>query len=151
MSFGGSSGTSKVKSDINVTPLVDVVLVLLIIFIVAIPIMMREITLDIPKKPDPDEIQIDVPGDQLIVELKGDGQVMLTAGFAGGEVIQRAELATKLQEKLDRMLEKDRIVFVDFEDSVLYGDAVSLMDTVKGAGAKTVGLKMKEETPQAPQ
>src|SRR5918911_1108462 len=49
---GGSGASARVKSDINVTPLVDVVLVLLIIFLVTMPIVMKDITIDIPKKSD---------------------------------------------------------------------------------------------------
>ncbi len=144
MGFGGSGGTGKVKSDINVTPLVDVVLVLLIIFIVTIPVMMRELTLDIPKK-DEDQQQSDPDPDQVIVQLKADHTVMLTAGFGQAEPIARTDLADKLKEKVERMTGRQKVVFVDFEDDVEYGDAVSIIDTVKGTAKDVVvGLKMKD-------
>ena len=136
MAFGGG-GRGNVKSDINVTPLVDVVLVLLIIFLVTMPILMKDISIDIPKKAD-DSIPTEVLPDQLMIEWKNDGRLLVN-----GEEVNRTELATKVKEKLERRREK--VVFVDFDDSVRYGDAVSVMDTCRGAGAATVALKMKEE------
>jgi biopolymer transport protein ExbD len=134
---GGGGGSSKVKSDINVTPLVDVVLVLLIIFLVTMPILMKDITIDIPRKSDQD-VPADMMPDQVTIELKGDGRLLMS-----GQEINRTELAEKLRDRLDRMREK--IVFVDFDDSVRYGDAVAIMDVCKGAGASKVGLKMRDE------
>jgi biopolymer transport protein ExbD len=150
--MGGGGGHGKVKSDINVTPLVDVVLVLLIIFIVTIPVMLRELALDIPKK-DPDQENVpDSP--PIIVTLKANGSIMLQTGYAGSEEIQRADLADKLHDRLAHLADKDKVVFVDFEDDpdhpdanfVRYGDAVSVIDTVKGADHDAmVGLKMKDK------
>jgi biopolymer transport protein ExbD len=136
MAFGGSGGSGKVKSDINVTPLVDIVLVLLIIFLVAMPIVMRDISIDIPKKIDQPE-QFDIP-DQITVEIAKGGAVLLN-----GHEIDRVDLATKLHDKLEHKREK--VVFVDFDNLTRYGDVVSVMDTCKGAGATTVGLKVKDD------
>jgi biopolymer transport protein TolR len=142
MGMGGSAGTGKVKSEINVTPLVDVVLVLLIIFLVAMPIVMKDITIDIPKKDDTVQIDVVVP-DQVVVEVKDGGRLYLNS-----LEINRTDLAQKVRDKLDRKREK--VVFVGFEDSLRYGEAVQIMDTVRGAGATTVALKMKEEEGKAP-
>lgn len=148
ISAGGGSGA--VKSDINVTPLVDVVLVLLIIFLVTMPVLMKDISIDVPKKSEVDTPPELLPDSQLVIAWKGDGRLLLN-----GEEINRTELATKMREHLDRKREK--IVFVEFDDTVRYGDAVSIMDTVRGAGATTVALKMREDeaatggaTPSAP-
>jgi len=137
MAFGGGGGTGRVKSDINVTPLVDVVLVLLIIFLVAMPVVMKEIDIDVPKKADDMPPDVVVP-DQVTVEVTKGGAVLLN-----GISIDRVDLAEKVRTKLEHNREK--VVFVDFDNSIRYGDAVSVMDTVKGAGAKTVALKMKED------
>jgi biopolymer transport protein ExbD len=142
MAFGGGGGAGKPKSDINVTPLVDVVLVLLIIFLVAMPVVMREIEIDVPKKTDEPIENVVVP-DQVTVEITKGGGVLLN-----GIQIDRVDLATKLRDRLEHKREK--IVFVDFDEATRYGDAVSIMDTCKGAGATTVALKMKEKEGGAP-
>src|SRR5687767_2143102 len=114
MSFGGGGGSGKYKSEINVTPLVDVVLVLLIIFLVVMPIQMKEITLDIPKKSDPTEID-EAPSDQLVVYAKGDGTIVFNPGAGTEEVVQRVDLASALHKKMELILDQTkRIVFVDF-------------------------------------
>lgn len=136
-STGGQKG---VKSDINVTPLVDVVLVLLIIFLITMPILMKDISIEVPKKSEEQAPPDVLPTDQLVIEWKSDGRL-----FLNGVEVHRTELATKLRERLERMREK--VVFVDFDDSVRYGDAVGVMDLAKGAGASTVALKMKETGP----
>ena len=136
MSFGGSGG-SGVKSDINVTPLVDVVLVLLIIFLVAMPIVMKNIEVEIPKKLEDQQVEVVLP-DQVTVEVTKGGVLLLN-----GIEINKAELAVKLRAKLE--LKREKVVFVDFDENTRYGDAVSIMDTIKGAGATKVALKIKDE------
>jgi biopolymer transport protein TolR len=144
MAFGGGGGSGRVKSDINVTPLVDVVLVLLIIFLVAMPVVMRMINIDVPKKTD-EPIENVVMPEQVTVEISKDGAVLLN-----GIAIDRPALAEKLTAQLEHKREK--VVFVDFDESVKYGDAVAVMDLCKGAGAETVALKIKEadQPPAAP-
>jgi biopolymer transport protein TolR len=136
MSAGG--GRNTVKNDINVTPLVDVVLVLLIIFLVTMPIIMRDINLDIPRKsediPEVNEQQT------LTVEVFADGRITV-----GGLETNKFELSAKVHDALATRVDKN--VFIGFEDEVRYGDAVSTMDLVKGAGATKVALKMKEDKP----
>lgn len=136
MAFGGG-GPGKVKSDINVTPLVDIVLVMLIIFLVAMPIVMKNIEIEVPKKIDEPPENVVLP-DQVTIEVTKAGSILLN-----GVEIARTELATKLRDRLQHKREK--AVFVDFDENTRYGDAVSIMDVAKGAGATTVALKMKDE------
>ena len=135
MAFGGG-GSGRLKSDINVTPLVDIVLVMLIIFLVAMPVVMREIKTEVPKSlPDqPPEVVTD----QVVVEVSKGGLILLN-----GISIDRVDLAEKVRNLLEH--KRDKVVFVDFDDTTRYGDAVSIMDTVKGAGAKTVAIKTRDE------
>jgi biopolymer transport protein TolR len=143
ISAGGKSGS--LKSEINVTPLVDVVLVLLIIFLVTMPIKMRFITLEVPKKIDqPDAIV----GKQIVVSVKGDGTVVINDGSKDVS-INRPELADTLRPIVAAKV-GERVVFVDFEDGVVYGDAVSIMDTVKSVNAEKVALKVRDDAPVSP-
>jgi biopolymer transport protein ExbD len=120
-----------------VTPLVDVVLVLLIIFLVTMPILMRDIALEIPRKSE--DPVVDPSNDAIpVVELGIDGTVRVD-----GEDVSKFQLTEKLGAKLKNKREK--VVFVGFEDDVKYGEAVEIMDLVKGAGAEKVALKMKDE------
>jgi biopolymer transport protein ExbD len=142
MDTGGKPGA--VKSTINVTPLVDIVLVLLIIFLVTMPIQMRQITIEVPRKIEDFEDST-MASKQLTILVKADGSLVLNDG-SKDTAITRVELAKTLKPLIDAK-RTERVVFVDFEDQVVYGDAVSVMDTIKGAGAEKVALKLKEDKP----
>jgi biopolymer transport protein ExbD len=137
MGMDAGGGGNGVKSNINVTPLVDVVLVLLIIFLIAMPIEMKDITIDIPRRTDETVDPTTIP-DQLTVAIQKGGAITIN-----DQEVNRSELAEKLRARLDRKREK--VVFVDFDDESRYADVVGVMDLVKGAGADTVALKMKEK------
>jgi biopolymer transport protein ExbD len=124
----GGSGKGP-KSDINVTPLVDVVLVLLIIFIVTMPVLLRHITIEVPRKLEADEVAMSA-STQISVLGKADGTIELDDG-SGKAAVNRVELATTLRPMLDK-IKSEKTVFVDFECATPYADVVSVMDTVKG-------------------
>ena len=143
MDFAGKG----VKSDINVTPLVDVVLVLLIIFMVVTPLLEKDIGVRVPqveKPPDTDEI----PPDQLLVRLSGTGE--LTVNW---HKVAQADLVEYLKSRLDkRRKPEDKIVFVSAEDGANYGAVVVVLDSAKTAGATILGMateKEKEVDPNA--
>jgi biopolymer transport protein TolR len=150
MSAGGGKGR---KSDINVTPLVDVVLVLLIIFMVSMPILLRHITVEVPRKLQADEV-VASNSTQIIVTGKADGTVEVDDG-TGKQNVNRIDLAKSLRPMIDA-IKTERVVFVDFEDKMAYGDVVSIMDTIKGLGKDSTGhdtnpvkvaLKIREQGP----
>jgi biopolymer transport protein ExbD len=134
MGFGGS----KERGGINVTPLVDVVLVLLIIFLVAIPVAMRSLEVDLPApEPGPPNGH-----DQVVLEvgrggLDGSGRIMSVR--LDGEDTNRVDLAGRLRDRLGRL--HGAVVFVDFDDGTHYGDAVGILDLARGAGAEQVALR----------
>jgi biopolymer transport protein ExbD len=138
ISAGGSKGGP--RSEINVTPLVDVVLVLLIIFMVSMPVMLKHITVEVPRKLDADEVSATSTQIQLVG--KADGTVEIDDG-SGKQNCQRVELAKTLRPMIDA-IKTERVVFVDFEDEMVYVDIVSIMDTVKGLGKDAGG---KETNP----
>jgi biopolymer transport protein ExbD len=158
MSVGGKGG---VKNDINVTPLIDVVLVLLIIFLVTMPIMMRTITLEVPRKIDAHEDPI-AASKQITVLVKADLSITVNDGTKDLPELTQVALATTMVDIFkDRKTEK--IVFVDFEDPVPWNTVVEVMDTIRSvAGAESkrqdpksnadpnpikVALKMKDDKP----
>src|SRR5262245_42391150 len=106
------------RSDINVAPVVGVVIVVLVTFLLATPVLMREIDVAVSGT-DHDDC-VCVP-DHVTVELTESGAVMLN-----GVAINRTDLATKLRARLDH--KRERVVYVDPAPSTRYGDAVQIMD-----------------------
>jgi biopolymer transport protein ExbD len=121
-----------IKNDINVTPLIDVVLVLLIIFLVTMPIMMRTITLEVPRKMTDQEIQ---PADTktITITVKADLSVDLDSGDGHPVSSPAIEVATKLRPLLEG--KTDKLVFVDFEDPVPWEQVVLVMDSIRSVAA----------------
>ena len=156
MNVGGNSRS--VKADINITPLVDVVLVLLIIFMVLVPIMMRQVVLDVPRKLNENEV-VSADTKSLTVLVKNDLSIVFNDGDKE-TTMAAIDLATTLKPLLAAK-KTEKVVFVDFEDGVPWRDVISVMDTVRGlAIAQTqkgttdwdeikVALKLRE-TPPAP-
>ena len=134
ISAGGGQGGR--KSDINVTPLVDICLVLLIIFLVAMPILLKHITIEIPRKLEADEVQV-VTGTTIALCGRADGSVDIDESGAKS-TINRIDLAKTLRPKIEA-IKNERVVFVDFDEALKYEDVVSIMDTVKGLGKDTSG------------
>ncbi|EYF03710.1 biopolymer transporter ExbD [Chondromyces apiculatus] len=131
--------SSVMNSDINVTPLVDVVLVLLIIFMVVTPLLEKDIAVRVPDTEKVETTQ-EVPKDQLLVRVLTDGNLRLNTGEAEFPVT-REDLVAKLKEQLDRRRrEEDKVVFVVAEDGANYGGVVSILDVSKGAGASVLGM-----------
>ena len=125
-STGGNSGP---KSEINVTPLVDVVLVLLIIFLVTMPVVMRTVTLEVPRSIDEQET-VSTPQKSIIVTQRADGSINLADGVKEDRVISSLEIAKELRSTLaERTGEK--VVFVDFCEGVSWQDVVATMDRVR--------------------
>jgi biopolymer transport protein ExbD len=152
MSTGGNKGG--VQSEINVTPLIDVLLVLLIIFLVVMPIMMKMETLDVPRKLDDINEMPDPNASQLTITVKKDGSMTFNDGDKDMP-IQAVDLAKTLRPKLEAMHQgTEKVVFVDFEPEVLWKDVVTTMDSIRSLAADVnhdeikVALKVKEDKPE---
>lgn len=129
ISTGGSKGGA--RSDINVTPLVDVVLVLLIIFLVATPILLRYVTIEVPRKIDDQTEDITVAARQIVILVKYDGTFMLKEGNTEEEVSELLALQKDVARRLEAK-RTEKIVFMDFEDEVPYEQVVAAMDMIQG-------------------
>ena len=135
MAFATGSG-SGVRSDINITPLVDVVLVLLIIFMVMTPTLLKELSVVVPEKAD---VQIVTPTttDQLIVAVSRENKITVNQ-----EPIAEAAVADRIHDLL--ATRTDKLVFFDIDDEADYGEVVHVMDLCRGAGAKTLGIMTRQ-------
>jgi len=131
--FGGVSGGG-INTDINVTPLVDVVLVLLIIFMVVTPLLEKDISVKTPAT-EKVEVQTEVPPDQIIIYVDSRGELRLNT-----ENIAQGQLVGKLKPLLEVKQPADRIVFVVADDKANYAKFISVLDNTKEAGAKTLGF-----------
>jgi biopolymer transport protein ExbD len=134
MAFGG--GNSKgVRSDINITPLVDVVLVLLIIFMVMTPTLLKEMNVTVPEKAD---VQVAVPTttDQLVVSVSREGKLAINH-----EPVTESALTSRIHDIM--AARTDKLVFFDVDDDANYGEVMHVMDTCRGAGAKILGIMTK--------
>ena len=154
MSGGSGGGTSKtVTSEINVTPLIDVLLVLLIIFLVVMPIMMKMETLQVPRKIDDQNEMPDPNASQLTVKVKNDLSIAFNDGSTEQDTaIKAIDIASTLRPKLEAMqANQEKVVFVEFEEGVPWGEVVGTMDTIRSLASDVnhdeikVALKVKQE------
>jgi len=126
------AGRFAARGEINVTPLIDIVLVLLIVFMVMTPVMLKELLTKIPQEQSDNTPQ--PPADNpIVVSLAADGTIAL-----GSEVVVLESLGGAVAEKLAH--DRQKVVFFRIDDHARYGRAVKLMDLCKGAGATTLGI-----------
>ena len=155
MSTGGGNPNA-VKNDINVTPLIDVLLVLLIIFLVIIPIMMKMETMTVPRNIDDNEMP-DPDASQLTIKVHADLSMSFNDGTNPNDVpITAAEVESKLRPKLEGMkIGKEKVVFVDYEDGVPWKMVVGTMDSIRKMASDAshdeikVALKVKTAAEKA--
>ena len=131
----GGGGT--LKSEINVTPLVDVVLVLLIIFMVVIPILQMGYPVDTP--PENKTAAVVPPSaDQLIVRMDRDGRTYLNK-----EEVPMAQFGGRLKQ----MNRGKKMVFFAADGELLYGEVAAFMDMVRNNGAEKLGIVFDDIKP----
>ena len=121
------------KSDINVTPLIDVVLVLLIIFMVLTPSMLKNIPMMVPDKSEDTSTPAMPPDSSIMVEYTAKRELTVN-----GEAAAIESLATNLADRLKARRQK--VVFFKAEDKAPYGEVVKLLDIARGSGAETLAI-----------
>jgi biopolymer transport protein TolR len=129
MDLGGAKGG--VKSDINVTPLVDVMLVLLIIMMLVAPMLQQGVSVRLPtatNTTDKPETQ-----EQTVLAISKDKSFYLNA-----KPVTEGEMATRLNELLEN--KKEKIVLIKADEEVEYGAVMQAMDQLRNAGIEDIGL-----------
>jgi biopolymer transport protein TolR len=134
MSF--SAGTGGLTNEINVTPMIDVLLVLLIIFMAAIPTMRKSIDVQLPD-PNPSVAPNNATSNQIVLEVNEDGTYSINTEKVGED-----RLGPRLKEIYENRPEK--IIFVKGDPKVKYGQVVHAMDVSRGSGVKVIGVPPKD-------
>jgi biopolymer transport protein TolR len=147
MSIAKRNEGANVNSDINVTPMVDVMLVLLIIFMVITPMLQKGISVDMAKVNNPTPMQDADKEDALLVSVMRDGTVYFGADKLTGGV---DTLTGKVKDRLTNRTNKE--VYLKADARAHFGSVVQVVDAVRAAGVDDLGLltEQKKSTPNAP-
>jgi biopolymer transport protein TolR len=142
MSLGGGGGgrrgrrRANVMAEINVTPMVDVMLVLMIIFMVAAPMMTSTIDIDLPMASGGKSIASNAPPLTLSVKRTGGGCNSAVELYLGDTRIQASELDDKIKAIRSTRSEADSVVFLRGDKDVCYTDMMKLLGSIRTAGFK---------------
>lgn len=124
---------AKVNSNINVTPMVDVMLCLLIIFMVITPMVQNKVNVDLPKVDQPTTMPDAEKEDQVMVAITRDGRVYL-----GSEQVTVGDLGQKVADKLGSKTSKR--IYLRADARAQYGKVMAAIDSVRSAGVDQIGL-----------
>jgi len=133
MSLAKRNEGAKVNSDINVTPMVDVMLVLLIIFMVITPMLQKGVSVDLAKVNNPEQMPDADKEDALIVAIMKDGKV-----YFGNDQVAVDQLTGKVKDRLANRV--DKRVFIRADARAHFGSVVQVVDNVRAAGVDELGL-----------
>ncbi len=134
MASGGGGGFT---SEINVTPMVDIMLVLLIIFMVVTPLLQHGVTVNLPKDlKNPEEDQRIIKDNSIVIAIPNDGEYYL-----GKERITKEQVKDKVETMLKNIKkEEDKVVYIKSGIGVSYGDVVNIINEVRALGVDKIGL-----------
>ena len=139
----GSAGGSALNSDINVTPMVDIMLVLLIIFMVVTPLLQSGVNVAIPKGLNPDE-QGDITNERaVVVSIPFPGSY-----YIGRDAIAKDDLVETIKTRMKlRRPDEPQAVYIRGGIGVPYGDVVDVINSVRNAGYQEIGLVAEKLKP----
>src|SRR3954447_9685243 len=132
----------KVNSDINVTPMVDVMLVLLIIFMVITPMLQHGRSVELAKTTNPEQMPDADKEDAILIAVTRDNKV-----FFGNDLIGADQLSDKVRDRLANKV--DKRVYVKSDARAKYGTVVGVVDNVRSAGVDQLGLLTEQRQPLA--
>ncbi len=136
MSMSAGGGGSSLSNDINVTPMIDVLLVLLIIFMIVVPMSRKVVDIQLPD-PTPQQAPPGAVSTQIVLEVTAGGVYSVNK-----EVVPKEKLLARLKEIYDPRPEK--VIFVKGANDVTYQDVVWGIDQARGAGVKVIGVPPKD-------
>jgi biopolymer transport protein ExbD len=157
MGMSGGGGSGEATPHINVTPLIDVLLVLLIIFMVITPVKPSKFEAKVPAEPK-DQQQIDVKPNPLtlVVAIDRNTRGVTLNSEGAGSVDEPEELTNRLTAIFKEREQNDvrregtneieKTLFIKSPTSIKYGDVVKIIDAVKQAGAQPIGLQIDDLT-----
>lgn len=156
MGMSSSGSSAGATPNINVTPLIDVLLVLLIIFMVITPLKPHKFEAKVPAEPKPDEQQANPKPNPLTLVVtinKSDKKVSLN-NEEFGDISDLSGLTTKLKQVFTERTQNnvlregtneiEKTLFIKSPRSVRYGEVVNVIDAVKQAGAQPIGLQIDD-------
>lgn len=122
-----------INSDINVIPMADIMLVLLIIFMVVTPMLQKGVSVDLAQVDNPMDMKDADKEDAIIVAVQRSGDI-----FLGNEKVARETLTAKVRDQVATRV--DKTVYVKSDGRAKYGDVVAVVDEVRAAGVDQLGL-----------
>ena len=137
MSGGTTGGDSTLTNEINVTPMIDVLLVLLIIFMMVVPMARKAIDIQLPD-PNPAVAPANAVSQQIVLEVLPNG-----AFAVNKEPLNKDNLVRRLKEIYDNR--PDKLIFVKGDPKVTYQDVIFAMDMARQAGVKVIGVPPKDK------
>lgn len=129
-------GGNKYNSEINVTPMVDIMLVLLIIFMVITPMLQSGVSVALPKEMNNPEIDpAIIKESSVVVAITKDNEY-----YIGKDKIETVDLRDKITKQMETKSAEERIVYVKSDVNANYGSVVEVINTVRQAGVDQIGL-----------
>jgi biopolymer transport protein TolR len=143
MSSGGGGGFT---SDINVTPMVDIMLVLLIIFMVITPFLQQGVSVALPRDANnPDEDPAIIKESSVVVAITKEGDIYL-----GKKKVDKDTLKTEIDTKMAGKVDTERIVYIRSDVEANYGTVVDTINLIRDAGIDQIGLVADKKKGGAP-
>jgi biopolymer transport protein ExbD len=121
------------RADINITPYIDILLVLLVIFMVITPVRQMDLDVKVPQPPPPDQTNLPVDPSVIVISVGDAAQIAVNQ-----EPVDISALGPKLQEIYSARANKN--MFISASPKLPYGDVVKVIDIAKGAGVGDIGL-----------
>ena len=126
-----TGGSGRVNSDINITPFIDVLLVLLVIFMITLPMSRKVLEIQVPKEEQSQATS--QPSTNIVIEIAEDGALTINT-----QPVSKENLGSRFHEIYD--VRPDKLLFIKVHNSRPYKEVIEVIDVPRGAGVKVFGL-----------